>query len=60
MEGQAEASEALRLWEALQNLSDLLWDRYEEAFLDTYLERESEKYAQQRRNGNKEGLDARG
>lgn len=30
----SEAEEAWRLWHLLQNLSDILWSRYESAFMD--------------------------
>lgn len=34
----SEAQEAWRVWHLLQNLSDTLWDRYENAFLGIWEE----------------------
>lgn len=48
MNQSEEAREAQGIWEALQDLADLLWDRYEQEFLDSYLEKEAEKDALER------------
>ena len=44
MKDQKEIRIALEIWNLINKLSDLLWDRYEEDFLDIYLKEEEDKY----------------
>jgi hypothetical protein len=40
----SEAQEAWALWHLLQNFSDLLWNRYESAFLGFCIEAQEENH----------------
>ena len=44
MKDQKEIQIALEIWNLINKLNDLLWDRYEEEFLEIYLEEEDDKY----------------
>jgi len=44
MKDQKEAQIALEIWNLINKLSDLLWDRYEEEFLEFHLKEEDEKF----------------
>jgi len=44
MKDQKQAQIALEIWNLINKLSDLLWDRYEEEFLGIYLKEEDDKY----------------
>jgi len=44
MKDQKEIQIALEIWNLINKLSDLLWDRYEEEFLEIYLKEEDEKF----------------
>jgi hypothetical protein len=44
MKNQKEIQIALEIWNLINKLSDLLWDRYEEEFLEIYLKEEDDKY----------------
>jgi hypothetical protein len=44
MKEQNEIQIALETWKLINKLSDLLWDRYEEDFLEIYLQEEEEKF----------------
>jgi hypothetical protein len=44
MKDQKEIQTAFEIWNLANKLSDLLWDRYEEEFLEIYLKEEDDKY----------------
>ena len=44
MKDQKEVRIALELWNLINTLGDLLWDRYEGEFLEIYLKEEDDKY----------------
>jgi len=44
MKDQKEIQIALEIWNLINKLSDLLWDRYEEEFLEIYLKEEDDKF----------------
>jgi len=44
MKNQKEIRIAFEIWNLTNKLSDLLWDRYEEEFLQIYLKEEDDKY----------------
>jgi len=44
MKDQKEIQIALEIWNLINKLSDLLWDRYEEGFLEIYLKEEEDKF----------------
>jgi len=44
MKDQKEIQIALEIWNLINKPSDLLWDRYEEGFLDIYLKEEEDKF----------------
>ena len=44
MKDQKEIQIALEIWTLINKLSDLLWDRYEEGFLEIYLKEEEDKF----------------
>ena len=44
MKDQKEVRIALEIWNLINKLGDLLWDRYEEEFLEIYLKEEDDKY----------------
>ena len=44
MNDQKEVRIAFEIWNLINKLNDLLWDQYEEEFLEIYLREEDEKY----------------
>jgi hypothetical protein len=44
MKDQNEIQIALEIWNLINKLSDLLWDRYDKEFLETYLKEEDDKF----------------
>jgi hypothetical protein len=44
MKDQKEVRIALEIWNLINKLGDLLWDRYEEEFLEIYLKEEDDKF----------------
>jgi len=44
MKDQKEIQIAWEIWNLLNKLGDLLWDRYEEGFLEIYLKEENNKF----------------
>jgi len=44
MKDQKEIQMALEIWNLINKLSDLLWDRYEKGFLEIYLNEEENKF----------------
>lgn len=44
MRDQKEIQIAFEIWNLTNKLNDLLWDRYEEEFLEIYLKEEDDKY----------------
>ena len=44
MKDQKEIQIALEIWNLINKLSDLLWDRYDKEFLEIYLKEEDDKY----------------
>lgn len=44
MNNQKEIQIAREIWNRLNQFSDLLWDRYEEDFLDIHLEQENTQF----------------
>ena len=44
MKDQKEIQIAFEIWNLTNQLNDLLWDRYEQEFLDIYLKEEDDKY----------------
>ncbi len=44
MKDQKEIQIAFEIWNLTNKLNDLLWDRYEEEFLEIYLKEEDDKY----------------
>lgn len=44
MEDQKEVQIALEVWNLINKLNDLLWNRYEEEFLEIYLKEEDHKF----------------
>jgi len=44
MKDQKEIQIALEIWNLINKLSDLLWNRYEEEFLEIYLKEEDDKF----------------
>jgi len=44
MKDQKEVRIALEIWNLINKLGDLLWDRYEEEFLEIYLKEEDAKF----------------
>jgi hypothetical protein len=44
MKDQKEAQIASETWNLINKLSDLLWDRYEEEFLEIHLKEEDDKF----------------
>ena len=44
MKDQKEIQIAFEIWNVINKLNDLLWDRYGEEFLEIYLEEEDDKY----------------
>ena len=43
MKDQKEVRIALEIWNLINKLGELLWDRYEEEFLEIYLKEEDDK-----------------
>ncbi len=44
MKDQKEIQIAFEIWNVINKLNDLLWDRYGEEFLEIYLEEEDDKF----------------
>ena len=44
MKDQKEIQIAWEIWNQVNKLNDLLWDRYEEGFLEIYLKEEEQKF----------------
>ena len=44
MKNQKEIQIAFEIWNLTNKLNELLWDRYEEEFLEIYLKEEDDKY----------------
>jgi len=44
MKDQKKIQIAFEIWNLTHKLNDLLWDRYEEKFLEIYLEEEDDNY----------------
>ena len=44
MKDQKEVRIALEIWNLINELGDLLWDRYEEEFLEIYLKEEDDQF----------------
>jgi hypothetical protein len=44
MKDQKEIQIAWEIWNLINKLSDLLWDRYEKGFLEIYLKEEEDKF----------------
>jgi hypothetical protein len=44
MKDQKEVRIALEIWNLINKLGDLLWNRYEEEFLEIYLKEEDDKF----------------
>jgi hypothetical protein len=44
MKDQKEIQIALEIWNLINKLSDLLWDRYDKEFLEIYLKEEDDKF----------------
>jgi len=44
MKDQKEIQVAFEIWNLTNKLNNLLWDRYEEEFLEIYLKEEDDKY----------------
>ena len=44
MKDQKEIQIAWEIWTQVNKLNDLLWDRYEEGFLEIYLKEENHKF----------------
>ncbi len=44
MKDQKEIQIAFEIWNLTNKLNDLLWERYEQEFLEIYLKEEDDKY----------------
>jgi len=44
MNDQKEVRIAFEIWNLINKLNDLLWDQYEEEFLEIYLKEEDDQY----------------
>ena len=44
MKDQKEIRIALEIWTLINKLNELLWDRYEDGFLEIYLKEEDDKF----------------
>ena len=44
MKDQKEIQIALEIWNLINKLGDLLWDRYDKEFLEIYRKEEDDKY----------------
>ena len=56
MKDQKEIQVAFQIWNLTNKLSDLLWDRFEEEFLEIYLKEEDDKYLRTIQNSNLPGV----
>lgn len=52
MKDQKQIEIVFEIWNLINKLSDLLWDRYEEEFLEIYLKEEDDKYLRTIQNSN--------
>ena len=55
MKDQKGIQIAFEIWNLTNKLSDLLWDRYEEEFLEIYLKKEDDKYLRTLQHSNLPG-----
>ena len=55
MKDQKEIQIAFEIWNLTNQLNDLLWDRYEQEFLDIYLKEEDDKYLRTIQDSNLSG-----
>lgn len=55
MKDQKEIQIAFEIWNLTNKLNDLLWDRYEEEFLEIYLKEEDDKYLRTIQDSNLSG-----
>ena len=55
MKDQKEVQIALEIWDLINKLSDLLWDRYDKEFLEIYLKEEDDKYLRTIKHSNPSG-----
>jgi hypothetical protein len=55
MKNQKEIQIAFEIWNLTNKLNDLLWDRYEEEFLQIYLKEEDDKYLRTIQDSNLSG-----
>ena len=55
MKDQKEVRIALKIWNLINKLGDLLWNRYEEEFLELYLKEEDDQYLRTIQNSNLPG-----
>jgi hypothetical protein len=55
MKDQKEIQIAFEMWNLTNKLSDLLWHRYEEEFLEIYLKEEDDKYLRTIQDSNPPG-----
>jgi len=55
MKDQKEIQIASEIWTLTNKLNDLLWDRYEEEFLEIYLKEEDDKYLRTIQDSNLSG-----
>ncbi len=55
MKDQKEVRIALEIWNLINKLGELLWDRYEEEFLEIYLKEEDDKYLRTTQDSNLPG-----
>jgi hypothetical protein len=46
MNHEEEIKTAWTLWHLMERLNELIWDQYEEEFIERYLKQEEEKYCQ--------------
>ena len=44
MKNQNEIQVALQIWDLINTLNELLWDRYEKEFLEIHLKEEDDKF----------------
>lgn len=50
MNNEEEIKTAWSIWHLMARLNELIWDRYENEFIEKYLELEEEKYWQSQAN----------
>ena len=52
MKDQNEIQVALQIWDLINTLNELLWDRYEKEFLEILLKEEDDKFLRSRETPN--------